>query len=191
MKTRNGTAPPSSVAAWQARAEHRVQCPSGQWLKIRVPGIATLLERGDLPEDLLELAFAEAERVNGAIVRTADRMQADGASREERLAALKEFADFQRWLSRQAIVAVGDQAGDQWTPVALTDDTIRELPEDDLAMIAEIVMRLRGEDARGVTVGVAPLDRWAMFRELHSCDPDCGACEEIRQRLSTADLVPL
>jgi hypothetical protein len=56
-------------------------------------------------------------------------------------------------------------------------------------MVSEIVQRLRVTDARGVRIGVEPLDRWASFREAHGCpDQDCPGCAQLVRELSSVDV---
>lgn len=192
-KTPPFTAPPPSLTAWQARSVHTITCPSGQRLRIRIPGVATILEHGDLPDDLVEFALAEVTNERGAAGMLADefaRVESNGAGdvREVKLARMREFAMFQRHLVCAAVVAV-ETATDVWEDVTLSVDGLDVLPEDDLALVSEIVLRLRASDARGVRIGVEPIDRWGLFREAHGCpDQDCPGCQELVERLSTADV---
>ena len=168
--------------AWQRRAVHTVTGFSGQRLKIRIPGIATLLEHGDLPEDLVALAVAELTDVAGAA-----SWVAQPEDMNEKMGRIEAFGRFQRHLVCSAIVAVETEEG--WQDVELSLDDLEMLPEDDLAMVAEIVQRLRGQDARGVRIGVEPLDRWATFRKAHACpDEGCEGCAKLQDEFSTADL---
>lgn len=185
--TPTAIAPPSSLAGWQRRSLHTVTCPSGQRLRIRLPGIPTLLEHGDLPDDLIEIALLEVSRRDGAAGAIAEEISEMGddqaAAKLERLA---EFARFQKQLVCAAIQEI--ESDDRWEQVELTPERLDGLPEDDLAMVAEIVQRLRGSDARGVRIGVEPLDRWARFRDHHSCGEGCEACEALVRELSSADV---
>lgn len=191
-KTNAPTAPPPSLAAWQARALHTITLPSGQQVRIRIPGIATLLEHGDMPDDLVELALLELTSEGGATAALAgDLSQAsENGARSEALARIARYGEFQRHLVCAAIVAVGTAPG-AFEEVTLTPETLTALalPEDDLALVAEIVQRLRAHDARGVRIGVEPLDRWATFREAHGCpDQDCPGCQKLVAALSSTDL---
>jgi hypothetical protein len=178
----NGSQP--SLAGWQQKAVHTVTCPSGQRLRVRLPGIATLLERGELPGSLAGLAVMDViDELGSAGAIVKEREERDPAEMVDRL---REFADYQRHLARSAIVAF--EAGDEWVNVTLTDADMEDLPEGDLSMVAELVQRLRNTDARGVRIGVEPLDRWNYFREVHGCGPDCPACDQILDEFSTADV---
>ena len=158
----NGRESPPSLAGWQARTVHTITLPSGQQVRMRLPGVATILEHGDLPEDLIDLAIAEITKDGGAAALVTEQQD-----RETTLARLREFTAFQRHLVAAALVEP-KMSYEQVTD-AVVDGT---LPEDDLAMVAEIVQRLRDHDAAGVKVGVEPLDRWATFRQLHGCADD-------------------
>lgn len=183
-RTKTATAPP--LDGWKQRGLHTVTCPSGQRLRIRIPGIATLLEHGDLPGDLVSVALSEIEHERGAAGALADSMTADEPV-DAKLERVARFASFQRHLVKHAVAQV--ETGGGWHNVELSDDDVSELPEDDLAMVAEIVQRLRVFDARGVRIGVEPLDRWAAFREVHGCGEDCESCQALVQSLSSTGVV--
>ncbi len=182
--------PSPSLSVWQARSVHTITCPSGQRIRIRIPGIATLLEHGDLPDDLTEIALLELSAVNGATGELAQQLASTNGNRAEILERVRQYGQFQRELVRAAVVAV-ESAPNKWQDVTLSMDDIGggSLPEDDLALVAEIVQRLRATDARGVKIGVEPIDRWATFREAHSCpDEDCPGCQKLIDELSSLDV---
>lgn len=190
--TSSTSAASPSLAAWQARATHEITLPSGQRVRIRIPGIATLLEHGDLPDDLVELALLELTTDGGATAALAADLAAasENGAREKALERIAHYGAFQKALVCKALCAV-QTAGGAFEDVTLTPDTLDALglPEDDLAMVAELVQRLRAHDARGVRIGVEPIDRWAAFREAHSCsDSNCEGCAKLVDALSTADV---
>lgn len=199
-KTKTASTPPTpSLAAWQARATHTITLPSGQRIQIRIPGIGTLLEKGDLPEDLLEIALLELTTEGGATAALAAELaQSENGNREQALERLASYGEFQRHLVCAAVCGV-ETSPDVFEPITLTAESLFDgsLPEDDLAMVAEIVQRLRAHDARGVRIGVEPIDRWATFREAHGCDgdepgnPPCKGCEKLVAALSSVDVGPL
>jgi hypothetical protein len=189
-KQTDSTPSSPSLATWRARALHTITLPSGQRVRIRIPGIATLLEHGDLPEDLLELALLELTSEGGATAKLASDLASGDGERQQVLERIARYGEFQRHLVCAAVVAVETEPGD-FAPVALRPEDLLDgsLPEDDLAMIAEIIQRLRAHDAKGVRIGVEPLDRWATFRAAHGCpDTDCPGCAKLVQALSSADL---
>lgn len=187
-KTRPGTAPPRDpLAGWQARTPHTITCPSGQRLRMVLPGVATLLEHGDLPDDLARLAVAEITRDDGAAGMVADEVR--DIDPDEARAKLAEFGRFQRALACSVIRELETPGG--WVPITLELDQLDGLPEDDIAMVAAIVQRLRNVDARGVTIGVEPLDRWRLFRDAHGCPgdgEDCEGCRKVIEAVSSSDV---
>lgn len=188
-QTKDSTPPtPEPLAAWRSRSLHAITLPSGQRVRIKIPGIATLLEHGDLPDDLLSIALLELTSEGGATAELARQLQvSENGERAKIVERIAAYGRFQRELVRAAIVQVETEDG--WEDVSLTLDDLGGLPEDDLAMVSEIVQRLRAHDARGVRIGVEPLDRWATFREAHGCpDEDCPGCAKLVQALSSLDV---
>jgi hypothetical protein len=183
-ETETAAASPHSLTGWQQRAVHRIQLPSGQWVKIRIPGIATIVQHGDLPDELIELALAELTRgVGGSNELTAERVAAT-EDREAKLQRIRELGVFQMHIVAAMLVEPALTYAEVEEAV-----TAGSLPEDDLFVISEIGLRARATDARGVRIGVEPLDRWAMFREAHGCaDEDCEGCTKLIRLFSTSDL---
>lgn len=184
------TSPTPSLAAWQARALHTITLQSGQRLQIRIPGIGTILEKGDLADNLLEIALLELTTKGGATAALAADLASENGNRDEALKRISRYGEFQRHLVCTAVVGIETAPG-VFEPITLTPADLLDgsLPEDDLAMVAEIVQRLRFHDARGVRIGVEPLDRWATFREAHECpDEDCEGCQKLVEVLSSVDV---
>ena len=185
----------ASLSAWQARSVHQLTLPSGQVVRIRIPGISTLLEHGDLPDHLFDIAFAELtdtitiQGIDGLnLIPGSIQWVAKADSKENRLERVRAYGEFLRHLVAAALVEP-ELTFDQVTEAVME----ATLPEDDLSMISEIVQRLRFRDARGVRIGVEPLDRWASFREGHrgiSCtgDEDCDGCRKVIDQFSSIDV---
>lgn len=189
-KTKSASTHSPELAVWQARSTHKLTLPSGQRVQIRIPGIATILEKGDLPEDLLEIALLELTSEGGATAALAAELASGNGNQAKAIERLARYGEFQRHLVGAAVMGV-ETSPDVFTPITLTPEDLLDgsLPEDDLAMIAEIVQRLRAHDARGVRIGVEPIDRWATFREAHGCpDEDCEGCAKLIEALSSVDL---
>lgn len=171
-KTRNGTAPPDLTPpdVWRQKAVHTVTGPSGATVKIRIPGIGTLLEAGELPHHLVAIALLDISHRDGAAAALRKLLDdvLDDEKREELLGEVKKLGEYQRRLVAAALIEP-----------ALTYEEVAsgEYPEDDLSMIAEIVQRTRAFDARGVRIGVEPLDRWAAFHSEHGFDTEGDRCE--------------
>ena len=150
-------------------------------MRIRIPGLETILEHGSLPEDLVDIALLELTAEGGALGAIAKETGGEPVDEETEKARLlnriREYGSLQQHLVARAVVQV--ESGDGWEPVLLDREAVSGLPVEDVQLVAEIVMRLRCTDARGVTIGVDPLSRWEAFREAHGCDPGCEECAEI------------
>jgi hypothetical protein len=168
---------------WRQKAIHTVTGPSGATFRIRIPGIGTLLEAGELPHHLVGLALLDISHREGAAAALRQMMDdvLSETRREELLAEVRKLGEYQRRIVAAAMVE----------PDLDYDDVASgEFPEDDLSMVAEIVQRIRAFDARGVRIGVEPLDRWATFHEEHGLDPEgvCEGCKRAVGRFSSVDV---
>lgn len=189
MNTTTEPARPQLVdkAGWRQLAVHEIQLPSGAWVKIRIPDLALLLAGDAVPERLRVVAlsqvmdeirgFSDDDNTGGAESAVEERDEEAEAAKH--LEALKRLAELHRWIVSQMLVEP------RLTPDELAD-VVNGPPEDDVLLLTAIATRERATDARGVTIGVEPLSRYAGFREVHGCAPDCAACEALRQRFSTA-----
>ena len=168
---------------WRQKAIHTVTTPSGAVLRIRIPGIGTLLENGDLPDYLYGIALLDISHPDGAagaLREMVDDVLLEGEKRTVVLDQVRKLGEYQRRLVAAALV-----------DPALTYDEIKkdDLPEDDLGMVAEIVQRLRATDARGVRIGVEPLDRWARFHLEHGLpEGSCDCCARLVAAASSVDV---
>lgn len=167
---------------WRQRAVHTVTGPSGAVQKIRIPGVATLLENGHLPDHLYGVALLDISHPDGAAGALREMVEdvlLDDEKRGKLLVEVRKLGEYQRRLVAAALVEP-----------ALTYEQITDgsLPEDDLGMIAEIVQRMRATDARGVRIGVEPLDHWARFHLEHGL-PTNGECEGCRRIVAAASSV--
>lgn len=176
---------------------HSITGESGRAYKIRLLGIPTLLEFGHLPDHLVEVALADVvdtltvpgdSDIPGFIVPGSVRYVAKADERQQKLERVLALAAYQRQLVASALV---EPALDY---EALTEKVREgEFPEEDLVMIAEIIQRIRDRDAKGVKLGVEPLERWATFREGHkgiACTggEDCEGCLAVQQLFSSLDV---
>ncbi len=170
------------VDVWRQKGVHTVTGPSGAVLKIRVPGIGTLLQLGELPDYLVGIALLDISHPDGAA--GALREMADDLLDDEKqakvLAEVRKLGEYQR---RLVVAAMVEPA------VTYEDVSAGDLPEDDLGMVAEIVQRLRATDARGVRIGVEPLDRWATFHREHGLpEGECDHCRALVAAASSVDV---
>jgi hypothetical protein len=184
-KTRNGTAPPDATPAdvWRERTIHTVTLPSGSVAKIRIPGIGTILAAGELPTHLIGLALLDMSHPTGAASALQEALAdtLDEQKREETLAEVQKLHEYRCRIVAEALI----------DPALTVEEVMSgEYPEDDLAMIAAIVQRLRAFDAKGVRIGVEPLDRWAMFHREHglSDEDECAHCKRITAEFSSIDV---
>jgi len=171
----NGTV---SKTAWKRLAVHTITVNSGARLKIKFPDMSSLLRADALPTELVHVAFMDkfAPDMLRQIIGDADK--------EAEL--LRNFDDLQNRLIVEMLVEP-----------KLTLDELHLVPQEDLEMLKEIAMRERNTDARGVILGVVPLDVFATFREAHEGsedvaadhppfpDPDCGLCVEAFRAFSS------
>lgn len=189
--------PRNALGAWQARALHTITCPSGQRIRIRIPGLKTILERGDLPDRLSAIVALELVEQGGAIgAIVAETQNIDGDDgRSALLERMRDLGAFQTYLVAVAVQEV--EVDGDWMPVNLLADGVDSLPDDDVQMIADIVLRYRDRDAVGVKIGVESLDRFATFRDVHPRCRDaegssgCPHCQELVERFSSLVLVGL
>lgn len=184
MTTKQSERPDFTPAdVWRQKAIHTVTAPSGAVLRIRIPGIATLLENGDLPDHLIGLALLDISKPEGAASALREMLDdiLDESRRVKVVEEVAKFAEYQRRIIAAALVEP-----------ALTYDEIAtgDLPEGDLAMVADIVQRLVGTDARGVRIGVEPLDRWARFHHFHGLPEggECDGCNRWADEFSSIDV---
>ena len=173
----------TSADVWRQKAIHTITVPSGAVIKIRIPGIAGLLEAGSLPTHLVGLALLDISHPDGAAAGLKEMVDSviDDDTRVKLAGEIAKLAEYER---RLAVAAIE-------TPKLTYEEAASgDFPEDDLAMVAQIVQRLRVRDAEGVRIGVAPLDRFATFHQEHGLGEadGCDACFRVAQRLSTVDV---
>ena len=181
---RNGSSPPDAtpVDVWRELAVHTITVPSGATVKIRIPGIGTILAGGELPHQLVRLALLDLSSPKGAAHALRQLLEdiVDDEKRDQLLEETTRFREYQCHLVASALLE----------PTLTVDEIMSgDFPEDDLALIAEIVQRDRIFDARGVRIGVEPLDRWDRFHQEHGLDPeDCEHCRVLQKQLSSVDV---
>jgi hypothetical protein len=184
-KPENGTPSQPDVtpaSVWRERAVHTVTGFSGSTCKIRIVGIPKMLELGVFPDYLLRIALLDISKREGAVGVLAEALEGvlDSEKRAELIQDVVKLAEYERRIVAASLVEP-----------ALTYEEIDsgDFPEDDFSMILEIVQRRRSFDARGVRIGVEPLDRWAMFHREHGLDPeDCQHCKRLSGELSSVDV---
>lgn len=173
-----------SKAGWRRRGLHRVTLPSSQRVLMRIPDLAKMVEGPEsaIPGHLLAIALREVIDQTDAARTLVDQIKA--GETDEAVKTVGELNELERWIVTQSVVEP-----------EITVDDINEglIPPEDLAMIAAIARRERFTDARGVTIGVAPLDDFAVFRDAHGCaqgdgEEGCEACRTVQAAFSSVDV---
>ena len=159
-----------SAGDWKSLALHRIQCPSGMWVRIRIPNLAALLETDAVPVHLVNIALREL--VDPGSVPTAPAEEGEGPRFD--LEMVKQMAELTRYLVLQAVVEP-----------KLAEADLAEIPQEDVDMLIAIAQRMRVYDARGVRLGVEPLARFELWRNKHGCTADCPACRDVQSQFST------
>lgn len=168
-RSANGVA---SLEQWSGAAIHEITCPSGTRVKIKLPDLEGMLAGDALPEHLRAVAFKEvADEIRGITQQNGE----EPASPEINPEIVKKGVELRDWIVVATVVEP-----------QLTMADLPSVPAEDRTMISSLAMRELDTDARGVTLGVAPLSRFRIFREIHECAEDCAACEEVRSALSTS-----
>ena len=167
---------------WRERSVHTVTGPSGSVMRMRIPGIGTVLATGGLPTYLVRLALLDLSHPEGA-ASALKQMLDDVMDDEQRDSILGETVRLREYQAHLVAAALIE-------PALRPEEVLSgDFPEDDLAMIAEIVQRTRAFDALGVRIGVEPLDRWARFHQEHGLDgEDCEHCRSVQQAFSSIDV---
>lgn len=169
-----------TLEQWQKAAVHTVWVNQHQQVKIRIPDLAAMFVDGRVPEDLRAVAMSVISGVDPteqAMLKSADGSAGDGPAIDAKV--LADYIDLLRFLVSSALVE---------PEVSYDQVKAGVLPNEDLELLTAIVGRKRDTDAKGVILGVEPLDRWATFREKHRCAPGCQDCQEVIAAFSTVDV---
>jgi len=151
-------------------------------VKLRIPDLASLFVDGRVPEDLRAVAMsviAGVDPMDQTMIAAANGETGPPAAAQIDPQVLSDYIDLLRFLVSSALVEP-----------AVSYEQIKAglLPNEDIELLAAIVGRKRDTDAKGVILGVEPLERWATFREKHRCAPGCEACQEVIDEFSTVDV---
>lgn len=179
----------------QKRAWHKVTPPSGMdAMELRLPGLTELVRDEAVPERLRAIALKAAAHPQGLKGVLATKLGESEKKEEtdeqvladdEQSAGLKSAIDDVVEIQKRLIVKNVKVGGEFLTLEDLNDP---DFPAPDAEWLAGVMLREIGTDAKGVTLGIAPLDDWALFRHFHDCGPGCGACAALQDELSTVDL---
>jgi hypothetical protein len=171
---------PTSKEAWAKRATHVVACPSGEFVKVRIPNIADMVVGDAIPDRLMQAALRELVDPGSIPLVEPAEGEAEtngGAPRrpEYDLDLIKKMAEFMQVVLLRTIVE----------PEVKDASELSLFPQEDLDFLIQIARRERYTDWQGRVLGVARIDQFRDFAEKHGCPPDCEACEAHRRELST------
>ena len=133
----------TTLAAWKKAGVHEVTLASGTVVKIKIPNLPELVSAGEFPNHLVEVAISVA---TGESKVTAEEIKAQ--------------AEFYRELIARSLVE----------PKAEPED-VKELPFEDIELIAQIATRQRDVDALGEHLaGLDKNEQWRRFRNIDYLD---------------------
>ena len=135
-----------SKTEWKRNKVHKdVVCPSGSVIDIQIPNLTQMLEAGEIPNELVDVATAAATSGEAP----------DAAS-------LIEFAKLQRHLVAKTVVRP-----------TITADDVPDLPPEDIDFLNDIANRRRDVDAVGNQIaGLDTVAKYATFRDQSDSDED-------------------
>lgn len=182
----------TAAPSWkkQARTWHKVTPPSGMTgVELRIPSLTELIRDQAVPDRLRAIALKAAAHPAGMrgvmadqLAKDKDKADAevidDGADLRQ---AIDDLAEMQKRLVTSAVRVDGDL-------LTLEDIEDPEFPQPDLEFYGGVMLREIDYDARGVRLGIEPLDAFGSFRRFHDCGPDCSACAALQDEFSSVDL---
>jgi hypothetical protein len=170
-----------SLASWKKRREHHVTLDSGMEVDILFQDLGKLIQGDAVPKELVQVALQQSLAPGEAVRKIFE--QVEKGDTEETLKLAQQLDDLDKWMVSESVVKP-----------KLTREDVDELPPGDVEMLCDIIGRRRKTDAKGVFLGVVPLDLFTTFRDLHKgnqdeshppgLDPDCSACQSGVELLS-------
>lgn len=140
---------PISKSAWKKNAAHSVMCPSGSRITIRIPDIALLVQSGQLPQNLIDVALGRA-RTDAEEIPTAE--------------LVKQEIDFTNFVVKASVVE----------PVVTDEDLGPDgIPFEDKDFIVQLATRRRDLDVEGEHIaGLNSSEKFRQFRKLGEFSED-------------------
>jgi hypothetical protein len=133
-----------SATDWKTKRRHPIVLSSGYEVEIEIPNLPLLVKTGQLPNDLVAQALGNIQR---------------GELTPEIIASQAEFYE-------KLVPATVKNP-------EITAEDVKDLPFEDVEMIAEIATRQRDLDAVGNHVGGLNTSKeWRRFRGLPDLDED-------------------
>jgi len=169
---------------WARRAVHHITLPSGMEVDVRIPDMGALVAADAVPDHLRGAVLKRlADDINTFVD---DQAETSPGSRhtsvEELEQAMKTGAEINDWIVTYMLVEP------RLTMDDMRPDSENRPPEEDLELLVKIAQRERDTDARGVRLGVEPLNRMERFRHHHGCPEDCASCRAWADDVSTRGL---
>lgn len=131
----------TTITKWKSAAVHPVTLPSSTVVDIRIPNLPEMIESGEIPNDLIDVAIEVAQ-----------------GTRKVTSKDIKEQAEFYRHLVSKTVV----------NP-KVTPEQVPEIPYEDTDMLVEIATRQRDVDALGHHIaGLHTNKDWRKFRGFES-----------------------
>ena len=135
-----------SLSAWKKAASHYPLLPSGVRVGIRIPDLPALIEAGEIPQHLLDVALGIA----------------NGAHQEASIDLVKNQREFTDRLVQLSVVEP-----------KLTDADLAEIPFEDKDFIVAVATRQRDLDAEGEHLaGLTKSEKFRKFRRLGEFSED-------------------
>lgn len=135
----------ATVAAWKKAATHYPLCPSGTRVGIRIPDLAALIEAGEIPQHLLDVALG--------VVQGSEKPSI------EMVKSQREFTD------RLVAITVVEPK--------LTEEDLPLIPFEDKDFIVSVATRQRDLDAEGEHLaGLTKSEKFRRFRRLGEFEQD-------------------
>lgn len=133
----------TTLAAWKKSGVHTITLATGTEVDIRVPNLPELVSAGEFPNHLVEVAIGVA---SGETKVTAEE--------------IKSQAEFYRELISKTVVEP-----------ALTPEQVKDVPFEDIELLASIATRQRDVDALGEHIaGLDKSEQWRKFRGIDYLD---------------------
>jgi hypothetical protein len=133
----------TTLAQWKKAAVHTITLATGTVVDIKIPNLPELVSAGEFPNHLVDVAIAVA---TGDTKITTKEVEAQ--------------AEFYRHLMSKTLVEP-----------AVTPDEAREIPFEDVELLAALATRQRDVDALGKHIaGLDNNEDWRKFRGLSDLD---------------------
>jgi hypothetical protein len=174
----------------QARAWHQVTPPSGMdGMELRIPSLTVLIRNEAVPERLRAIALKSAAHPAALRGVMADELRAAEGQPDEEIVqddsalkqAIEDVVDIQKRLIVESVRVGG-------TMLTLDDLDDPDFPAPDAEWLGGVMLREIDYDARGVRLGIEPLEAFSRFRHFHDCSEGCGACAALQDEFSSPDL---